>query len=66
MKKRNIKPAVGRCGDCANAVPVTEFHTLALSGAPTLASCPFVTNRRVLLTEGCPVGRFRRAQGANV
>ena len=40
------------CGDCANAVHVTEFHTLTVHGrAPTLGRCPYEKDRCVLLSE---------------
>jgi len=65
MKKKKTKTDVGYCGECFHAVHVTDFHTLALNGAPTLARCPFVRNRRVLLTERCVVNQFKPLQTAN-
>lgn len=39
-----------RCGDCANCVPVTDFHTLTVHGKrPTLGTCPYWTDSRCVL-----------------
>ena len=51
--KKNDKPHY--CKECAHLAIVTEFHTLSVEGKPTLGLCPFVTNRKVLLSEdACP------------
>ena len=51
MKKKQ-KKETHLCGECANAKRVYEFHTLSVHGQqPTLADCPFMKNRRVILSE---------------
>jgi hypothetical protein len=32
-------------------VPVLRFHTLSVKGEPTMAECPYVNDRCVLLSE---------------
>lgn len=48
--KRKAKPQLHRCGDCANCVPVTDFHTLTVHGKrPTLGTCPYWKGSRCVL-----------------
>ena len=52
MKKRlPVNERTHYCRECRHATPVDRFHTLDMQGRPTLAECPFVRNRRVLLSE---------------
>lgn len=39
------------CRDCQCAVPVMDFHTLSIKGEPTMARCPHVHGRCVLLSQ---------------
>lgn len=59
MAKKNTPVITHVCGQCANVREVTKFNTLTVKeGKPTLGECPFVTNRKVLLSE-IACGRFR-------
>lgn len=62
MKKRppvRVKPKpkkdIGLCGECVNCTPIWLHHTLTVHGRrPTMGDCPFMPNRKVLLSErGC-------------
>ena len=46
---------IGLCGECAECTPYMAFHTLTVHGRkPTMGICPYVTGRKVLLSEkGC-------------
>ena len=55
-KKAVLKDTAGVCGDCANVSVVTSFHTLSVTGKPTLGRCPYYTEGKycVLLSQsGC-------------
>lgn len=42
------KPKVfHKCGECANVVEETKFHTLSLKGKPTLGRCPHYMDGKV-------------------
>lgn len=54
MAKKRItttKTMQYHCRDCQKAVPVMDFHTLSLKGEPTMAHCPHVHGRCVLLSQ---------------
>ena len=46
---------IGLCGECVNCTPIWLHHTLTVKDRkPTMGECPYVTNRKVLLSEkGC-------------
>lgn len=46
---------IGLCGECEHCTPYMAFHTLTVHGKkPTMGTCPYVLNRKVLLSEkGC-------------
>lgn len=50
------------CGECARCEPYMRFETLSVHGRkPTMAVCPLVTERRVLLSEtACREFRLKR------
>lgn len=50
-KKKATKVMQYYCRDCQCAVPVMDFHTLSIKGEPTMAQCPNVRGRCVLLSE---------------
>lgn len=50
--KRHAQQVDGRrCGECGRCVEVLRFHTLSVTGKPTLGRCEFVKERCVLLSE---------------
>lgn len=51
MEKKRTTTEVHHCGECQYAVPVLRFHTLSIKGEPTMAECPYVNDRCVLLSE---------------
>lgn len=52
LPTREKPDAIRRCGECGHCVPVTAFHTLTVHGGqPTLGVCPYVEERKVLLSE---------------
>lgn len=54
QKKAVLKDMPGGvCGDCAHVSVVTSFHTLSVTGNPTLGRCPYYTGGKycVLLSQ---------------
>lgn len=50
--QQNTSPRlIFHCGECALCEPVTKFHTLSVTGKPTLGKCPYIKDRCVLLSE---------------
>ena len=49
------------CRECIHARPIHDFHTLPVHDRqPPLAECPFVTDRKVLLSEKACQSHFKR------
>ena len=52
MRRKAEEQARHYCRECIHARPIHDFHTLTVHDLqPTLAECPFVTDRKVLLSE---------------
>ena len=58
--KRNVirEKTINLCGECRHAEPVHRFHTLSISGKPTLAKCKYSPNRCRLMSEIACDGHF--------
>ena len=66
-KKRDVEGKKKHyCRECRHAVPVERFHTLSISGEPTLAKCKYSPNRCRLLNEEACTTYFKDAQGVEM
>ena len=61
MRRKAEEQARHYCRECIHARPVHDFHTLTVHDRqPTLAECPYITDRKVLLSEKACQGHFKR------
>ena len=55
MRKKAKAPTTRHyCRECARCIPVTRFHTLSVTGQPTLGECPLREWRVLLSDPACP------------